>query len=286
MNQITNITIDISAPRIIIIHEKQNDSGRWIYATITDNGINYSLPSGSVGLVRIAKPDGTACVYDSDEHGEAVIVSGNTIRVKLVDQALTASGIAEVTVGIYNSSSERITAFNFKLDIERDAVTDQTVVSSDYYNILSQQIGQVLQAKEDLEEMTVTASSLPAGSSATVHVTGGHGDPYNFAFGIPRGNNGLSTHFIAFSDISVSPSMWAADTEYPDYPYKATVPISDAVLEDMVPFIVLDSQNAISSCISPVVETYNGGIYLWGYSNTIEATIKTLLIVAAERGVL
>ena len=43
---------------------------------------------------------------------------------------------------------------------------------------------------EEIEDLTVTASSLPAGSTPTVTKTGGGGLPYNITFGIPKGSPG------------------------------------------------------------------------------------------------
>lgn len=45
-------------------------------------------------------------------------------------------------------------------------------------------------ARDEIEDMTVSARTLPAGSSATVEKSGGHGSPFSLNFGIPKGDKG------------------------------------------------------------------------------------------------
>ena len=283
MRQITNISLDISIPQLIVVHEKQGDSGRWVYATLLDHGTEYSIPANTYGVVRVRKPDGTGCVYDSDEHGSAVIISGSTVQVCLVDQALTAPGRALCSVGLYNSQAERITAFNFSLDIERDPVADAVVVSSDYYNILTAQIAWVETMYESIRGLTASAVSIGAGQEATATVTGGDGVPFNIAFGIPRGAAGLQTSFIKYSDKAVSQSDFVSDSTYPEYPFKARVPLSAAVTASMTAFVVLGVADQESGVFCPGATLYAGGVEI--YATRPQAlTIPTILIVDAEVG--
>ena len=46
------------------------------------------------------------------------------------------------------------------------------------------------ESAEEIEDLTVSASGLPAGSTPIVTKTGGGGTPYNLAFGIPKGADG------------------------------------------------------------------------------------------------
>jgi hypothetical protein len=72
--------------------------------------------------------------------------------------------------------------------VQKSVLEDATIVSSDYYNVLSAQIAAVLDAAAALTGLTASASGLPTGSSPTVTVTGGTAStPYNLAFGIPAG---------------------------------------------------------------------------------------------------
>ena len=283
MKQVTNVTVDISNPQILIVHEKQNDSNRWIYATITDNRQAFTIPANTYGIVRVGKPDGNACVYDSDSEGSAIIISGSTVQIKLVDQALTAPGIAVISVGLFNRSSEKITAFNFKLDIEKDAVTDQEIQSTSYYNILTAQIAHVIQMYEDTQGLTASATSVGASQSASATVTGGSGTPLNIAFRIPRGPAGLTTNFIAYTNKTLSSTDFVADQTYVFYPYKAQLPLSSAVTSSMTAIVIFNADDAISGIFAPECDVYNGGIWIYATSPK-SVTIPTILAIEATVG--
>ncbi len=148
MNAITEIAVDLLRPGMpVIVHAKQNDSAtRYLYVTLTQNGAPYEIPAGTIGTMRVRKPDGTACFYDSTETAQAVSISGNVVQCLLVDQALTAAGKAECEVNLYNSGGEKLTSFTFALLIQASVLDDAEIVSSDYYNILTQKIAEAQQA--------------------------------------------------------------------------------------------------------------------------------------------
>lgn len=140
MQQITYITVDVGSVDSLpsIIPAKQGDTGRYIHATVNDKGVSFDM-TGATAIARIHKPDGTNCLYD-----EGVTVEGNTVVVPLVDQALTAHGRARGEINLYTSDADRITTFEFWIDIEASTVADGEIVSSDYYNALTQAAAQIL----------------------------------------------------------------------------------------------------------------------------------------------
>lgn len=162
MNAITEIAVDLLRPGMpVIVHAKQNDSAtRYIYATLTQNGAPYEIPAGTIGTMRVRKPDGTACFYDSTETAQAVSISGNVAQCLLVDQALTAAGKAECEVNLYNSEGEKLTSFTFALFIQASVLDDAEIVSSSYYNVLTQKIAEAQQAA------SAAASSANAAASS------------------------------------------------------------------------------------------------------------------------
>lgn len=139
MNQTNYITVDVSQPTSAIVHEKQYDSGRIISATLIDGGQAYTIPTGTTAMFRMKKPDGNGVMYDT-----GITWSGSTVTVPLVDQCLTANGTALGEVSLYNVQSQRITSFSFRIVIEKNALTDAQIQSTDYYNILTRQIAQAL----------------------------------------------------------------------------------------------------------------------------------------------
>lgn len=48
------------------------------------------------------------------------------------------------------------------------------------------------ESAEEIEDLTVSAHGLPAGSAPTVIKTGGDGEPYNLDFGLPAGSGGAT----------------------------------------------------------------------------------------------
>lgn len=157
-----------------IIYAKQNDSQiRFIAASLFANGQPFSVPDGVVAMFRAGKPDGTACFYDSNETGTpAITIEGNLVTVELAEQVLTAPGNVQAEINFYTSGGEKLTSFSFAIQVEKSVLTDQEIVSSDYYNVLTAQIkaaqdaaqnaqtsaGQAEQALQEVEQLVNTVS--------------------------------------------------------------------------------------------------------------------------------
>ena len=146
MTQTTTINVDISKPNVpIAVYAKQHDiDTRKVEVSLYDNGSEYIVPSGVSGQVNVGKPDGTGCYYDVDS------INGNKVTFTLVEQALAAYGEAKVDVSLLSIEddeiTERLTSFSFRLIIEKRAVEDSLIVSSDYYNALVDLSGTVLRS--------------------------------------------------------------------------------------------------------------------------------------------
>lgn len=157
-----------------LIYAKQNDSQtRFIAASLFANGHPFSVPDGVVAMFRAGKPDGTACFYDSNETGTpAITIEGNLVTVELAEQVLTAPGNVQAEINFYTAGGEKLTSFSFAIQVEKSVLTDQEIVSSDYYNVLTAQIkaaqdaaqsaqtsaGQAEQALQEVEQLANTVS--------------------------------------------------------------------------------------------------------------------------------
>lgn len=157
-----------------IVYAKQNDSQtRFIAASLFANGHPFSVPDGVVAMFRAGKPDGTACFYDSNETGTpAITIEGNLVTVELAEQVLTAPGNVQAEINFYTAGGEKLTSFSFAIQVEKSVLTDQEIVSSDYYNVLTEQVkaaqgaaqsaqtsaGQAEQALQEVEQMVNNAS--------------------------------------------------------------------------------------------------------------------------------
>ena len=70
---------------------------------------------------------------------------------------------------------------------------------------------------------------------------------------------------LRFSDITVPASAFAADSTYPDYPYRAAVALT-GVLERMIPEVVFSVSTLADTGFAPVAQCYDGGVYIWADS--------------------
>lgn len=196
MESLTSITLNLQNPNIATVaYGVQNDRlSRKITAQLVDGSTPWTPPAGALATIRFLKPDGTAGFYDTDEAGNpATVIDGSAVTMTIVEQALTVPGDVYMQLNFYTSDGDRLTTFCWLLRVQQNVLTDATIISSDYYNILSAQIAAVLEAAAALTGMTATASGLPTGSEPTVTVTGGtEGEPYNLAFGLPAGPVGPS----------------------------------------------------------------------------------------------
>lgn len=157
-----------------IVYAKQNDrQTRFIAASLFANGQPFSVPDGVVAMFRAGKPDGTACFYDSNETGTpAITIEGNLVTVELAEQVLTAPGNVQAEINFYTAGGEKLTSFSFAIQVEKSVLTDQEIISSDYYNVLTEQVkaaqdaaqsaqtsaGQAEQALQEVEQMVNNAS--------------------------------------------------------------------------------------------------------------------------------
>lgn len=81
-----------------------------------------------------------------------------------------------------------------------------------------------------------------------------------------------------FNNTAVAVSAFVADTTYEDYPYRAAVALTGVIATD-IPEVMFGMAEAVSGIFAPVVETYNGGVYIYA-SDVPEAaiTIPTIIL--------
>lgn len=66
----------------------------------------------------------------------------------------------------------------------------------------------------------------------------------------------------AFGPQTVASSAWASDDTYPDYPYRAVVPLS-GVTASHAPIVNFSNADSLSGKLSPVADSYAGGVYIY-----------------------
>lgn len=82
-------------------------------------------------------------------------------------------------------------------------------------------------------------------------------------------------NILEFSDVVVN--SWVVDDTYLEFPYKASVQLTN-VVDSMIPYLTFSVNDATSGNYCPIVETYNGGIYIWSKVNT-QITVNTILCI-------
>ena len=83
---------------------------------------------------------------------------------------------------------------------------------------------------------------------------------------------------LLFQNTTVATTAFVADATYTDYPYRASVALSN-VISGMIPEVIFGLEDAISGTFAPVAESYNGGVYI--YANGVPSaniTIPTIIL--------
>lgn len=90
---------------------------------------------------------------------------------------------------------------------------------------------------------------------------------------LAQGANGaewVDNPVVAFGPQTVAASAWASDSTYSDYPYRASIALS-GVTANHVPNVNFNSTDALSGKLSPVSESYDGGVYIYATEALTEA---------------
>lgn len=155
------------------IKAKQNDkNSRYVEASLYSGSEFFTPDTGALFAFRYKKPDGTAGFYDSlPDNTPAIVVSGNIVTIELVEQVLTISGNVSCELNIYNATGGKLTTFTFSIIVEKSVLADSTIISSDYYNVLTAQIASALQYKNEAAASAAAAASSEAEAAAILAST-------------------------------------------------------------------------------------------------------------------
>ena len=150
MKSTTNISLNLQLPNYsVAVYAVQGDTmSREIEAALFDGQTPFTPPAGALGTVRYFKPDGTSGFYDTLEDEETVAVTwdDNVATIRLAEQTVTVPGEVLVQLSFYSADAERLSAFTFRLFVEKNPYSDQEFESTDYYSVLTARIAAVLNA--------------------------------------------------------------------------------------------------------------------------------------------
>ena len=176
----TELDLNMQLPNVAVVsYAVQGDTlYRQITANLYDESTPWTPPAGALATVRFKKPDGHFGLYDTDEDGNtAVTWAGNVATIKIVQQALALAGDVTMQVNFYTSGGVKITAFSWEMLVQPEAVTDTEIISTDYFNILTQQIAQILGATIPASTSNPLMDGTASPGSSNTYSRGDHVHP-------------------------------------------------------------------------------------------------------------
>lgn len=163
MEATKQISLDMLAVGIPpAVEAKQNDTARVIAASLYAGGNVFDVPTGAIAVFRYRKADGTAGFYDAlPDDTPAISIDGNVVTILLVEQVLTVHGDVRCEINLYNTAGEKLTTFTFCLRVQASVLTDAEIISSDYFNVLSEKVAQAIKSADDAA-VSATAAAKSA----------------------------------------------------------------------------------------------------------------------------
>lgn len=81
-----------------------------------------------------------------------------------------------------------------------------------------------------------------------------------------------------FYNTSVPAASFVSNTTYSDFPYRASIALTEEVTIDMIPEVIFSIDSLNNNNFAPVAETYNGGVYIYAEElPTAAITIPTII---------
>lgn len=178
MQVTSGIQCNLLAPSYSTIYAPQGDAqSRFVLIQLLEGAAPWEVPAGASVIIRAAKPDGTFCFYDTNESGDsAYSVSGSTVTIELVGQVLAAPGPVLMQIDFYDADGAHLSTFTFCCQVSESVVSDDDIVSSDYFSVLTatltemQQIEQVVKAAYGAPLVAATAAAMTDTSRVYVYV--------------------------------------------------------------------------------------------------------------------
>ena len=159
------VTVDVSKsiPAPTVFCKQADNVVRVLRVTIQDNKEDYPIPAGFVARLRGTKADGTRIYLDARSAAE------NVAEFILTQNALAAYGKAICEVELSNSAGDVVKSCNLVLNVQKTAMDDSAVESTDEFQSLGAAVAgaQAAQkAAEDAANKTATDAKNAAQSAA------------------------------------------------------------------------------------------------------------------------
>lgn len=165
--------IELDAPSTpLVLYSMQGDSqSRFFQMTITQGGTPWAPPAGAAWTVRFGATNMPAGWYDTiTEVGgsthPAVVVSDNVAVVEIAEQAVSAPGQNILCVLVTDATGYQIASWQFQLLVTAVPGYDAPEVTT-YYNLLTEQVAQVLASQTAAAESATLAQSWAVGNTGS-----------------------------------------------------------------------------------------------------------------------
>lgn len=159
------VTVDVSKsiPAPTVFCKQADNVVRVLRVTIQDNKEDYPIPAGFVARLRGTKADGTRIYLDARS------AAGNVAEFILTQNALAAYGKATCEVELSNSAGDVVKSCNLILNVQKTAMDDSAVESTDEFQSLNAAAAAAQAAQkaaEDAANKTATDAKNAAQSAA------------------------------------------------------------------------------------------------------------------------
>ena len=126
------VTVDVSKsiPAPTVFCKQADNVVRVLRVTIQDNKEDYPIPAGFAARLRGTKADGTRIYLDARS------ADGNVAEFILTQNALAAYGKATCEVELSNSTGDVVKSCNLVLNVQKTAMDDSAVESTDEFKSL------------------------------------------------------------------------------------------------------------------------------------------------------
>ena len=144
---IQEVTVDVSKniPAPTVFCKQADNVVRVLRVTIQDNKADYPIPAGFTARLRGTKNDGTRIYLDARS------ATGNVAEFVLTQNALAADGKATCEVELSNSAGEKVKSCNLILNVQKSAMDDSAVESTDEFQSLDAAVKDAQEAKTAAE---------------------------------------------------------------------------------------------------------------------------------------
>ena len=216
-------------------------------------------------------PDGSLWTYPSTESG--TVPWGNVMGDITKQQDLIQKFATKADTG--HSHDINTLTFN-EGDIDGSWLKDGTINEVAYgpKSIPTSALKDLSVTSEKLNNGAVTTAKIASGAIINDSIANGSVSGAKIAAGVvTREKLSADTKVLSFTNKTVSVSDWASDTTYEDFPYRAAV-VCESVTANHYASVVLSPMDALKGIFCPVVESYDGGVYL--YANEMPSAVLTI----------